>query len=425
MDRSLRACLGGTLLLRFSSGLTAAMLVFYLADLPRYGGSTVSPVIVGILTAAFFVAELSLSPVFGALSDRFGHHRLMQVGPVLGAIAVIVTALSTNLAVLGTTRLIEGAAAAVSVPSILGFLAMSTAGDERLRGRASAAFEAVTVAGLGGGIAAAGVSWTLLGQAAFYLNAVLYVAALVVYRFGVSASGTSASPAGEAMSGRRAGYGRLLRTSRVWLLAPTWMAVNAALGLYTSQTLFQLVRGPDPRFGDQLLVGGFTPLELAAGFAVGIAVFFAGLAYWGGRFAHLRRTTIIAYGIGGGALMAVAALALNHSAGLAEAGRLPLLLVGLCGLFVLAGATPAALGLLADMSEGFPADRGAIMGLYGVFLGVGQVVGLLVGGVVAEIAALDGILAATFVLMGVAMLPLARLRAAEAGFRSGLVDWDR
>ena len=50
------------------------------------------------------------------------------------------------------------------------------------------------------------------------------------------------------------------------------------------------------------------------------------------------------------------------------------------GLFVLAGATPAALGLLADISEQFPTDRGAIMGLYSVFLAVGQIAGSLIGG---------------------------------------------
>ncbi|MBA2489612.1 MAG: MFS transporter, partial [Chloroflexi bacterium] len=358
MNPSLRACLGGTFLLRFSSGLTAALLVFYLADLPRYGGPAVSPLIVGVLTAAFFVAEVSLSPLFGALSDRFGHHLLMQLGPLLGAVAVVMTALSTDLAVLGATRLLEGAAAAVSVPSILAYLALSTATDERLRGRVSAAFEAVTVAGLGGGIAAAGVVWTILGQTAFYANAVLYLAALVVYRIGVSRPRLASGQACETTPVGRVGYRILLSNSRVWLLAPTWMAINAALGLYTSQTLFQLVRAPDPRFSDQLMVGGFSPLEVTLGFAVGICVFFAGLAYWGRRFAHLRRTTIFAYGIAGGGLMALAALALNHSGDVDAVYRAPLALVGLVGLFVLAGATPAALGLLADMSEAFPADRG-------------------------------------------------------------------
>ena len=42
MDRSLWAVLGGTFTLRFSTGLTGAMLAFYLADLPQHGGPEVS-----------------------------------------------------------------------------------------------------------------------------------------------------------------------------------------------------------------------------------------------------------------------------------------------------------------------------------------------------------------------------------------------
>jgi MFS family permease len=91
--------------------------------------------------------------------------------------------------------------------------------------------------------------------------------------------------------------------------------------------------------------------------------------------------------------------------------------VGL-GLFLIAGATPAALGLLADISESFPADRGAIMGLYSVFLALGQIIGALIGAVAASLWALDGILIATLVLLGVALLPLARLRRFEFAFQA-------
>ena len=76
------------------------------------------------------------------------------------------------------------------------------------------------------------------------------------------------------------------------------------------------MRTPDPRFSDQLLVGGFDPLMVTAGFVVAGAVFFAGLAYWGNRFKDLRRTTIILYGLGGGTLLVASALLLNHSGGL-------------------------------------------------------------------------------------------------------------
>ena len=415
------AVLFGTFTLRFSTGLTGAMLVYYLADLPAHGGVEVSALVVGLFTALFFATELVASPFFGLLSDRLGHHRVMQHGPVFGAVAVILTGLFTDLFILGGTRVLEGAATAASVPSILGFIAMATANDEGLRGRVAARFELATIAGLGGGFAAAGIFWEVFkdlgfAPAAFYVNALFYVGSLAIYRYGVAAPDEPAGPHHQPEFGLQR-YGRLIRSSHVWLLAPTWIAVNAALGLYTSQTLFALVRVPVPRFADQLLMGGFSPLEVTAGFVVGGVVFFAGIIYWGDRFKKYRRTTIIFYGLLGGALLVAGALALNHSGGLEPVLRIPLAMVAAAGLFVLAGATPAALGLLADISEAFPDDRGAIMGLYSVFLAIGQILGALVGGWAAEVFGFDGILVATFVLMAVALPPLFQLRLFEHRFQ--------
>ena len=95
----------------------------------------------------------------------------------------------------------------------------------------------------------------------------------------------------------------------------------------------------------------------------------------------------------------------------AARGGLSAIVVG--GVFVRAGRTPAALGLLADISERFPGDRGAIMGLYSVFLALGQILGSLIGGTAADLRGIDGILVATLLLLGVALIPLARLRRFE------------
>ena len=104
MDRSLWAVIGGTFTLRFSTGLTGAMLAVYLAKLPEHGGQPVDAFVVGVFAATFYLAELVLSPFFGALSDRIGHHKVMLFGPVFGAVAVILTAITTNLLLLGGTR---------------------------------------------------------------------------------------------------------------------------------------------------------------------------------------------------------------------------------------------------------------------------------------------------------------------------------
>lgn len=435
MRRSLNAVLLGTFTLRFSTGLTGAMLLYYLAQLPDFGGPEVSGSVAGIMTAAYFAAELLLSPAFGVLSDRVGAHRIMQVGPILGAIAVVVTATTTDLWLLGGTRWLEGMAAAASIPSILGYIAIVTSGNVRLRGQSVARFEAATIAGLGVGAVAAGPLFELLGRGAFLANAVVYVVSFAIYRYGVRPVATDEAAleaAGElpissaevrpsSIDWRR--YGRLLASSGVWLLAPTWIALNAIIGAWTTQSVFQLVReNPDPQFADQLLMGGFAPNQVSIGLAIALVVFFAGIFVWGNLFRRLRRTTIIGVGLVGGLVMIGSAYAINHSSDWPLPALIGLVLVALAGLFVLAGATPAALGMLADISEIHPADRGAIMGLYSVFLGLGQIIGSVTSGAAADWSGIDGLLVASLVTLIVALLPLRWLRGSEhlVGLRSGV-----
>ena len=427
MRRSLAAVLVGTFTLRFSTGLTGALLVFYLADLEGFGASRVTAVEVGLLTAAFYVAELVLSPFFGMLSDRIGSRPVMQYGPIFGAVAVVLTAVTTDLFLLGVTRWLEGAAAAASIPSILGFIAVATSDDEALRGKTVARFEAATLAGLGLGLVAAGGLWAVMGRNAFYLNAVLYGVSFLIYRFGVTVQGrtsereltreTEELGAGGVTAVSRGfdlgRYRRVLSNPAVWLLAPTWIAVNGFIGAWTSQSIFQLVNEPRPGFEEQLLMGNVEPTQVSIGLAVALLVFFAGLFYWGNRFKRYRRTSIMAIGIAGGVVMTAAIFGINHAAGGLAVLQVPLALVAAAGLFVLAGATPAALGMLADISEQHPADRGAIMGLYSVFLAIGQVVGSLLGGGAAEWMGIDGLLAASAGLLVLAFVPLRWLRGSE------------
>ena len=60
---------------------------------------------------------------------------------------------------------------------------------------------------------------------------------------------------------------------------------------------------------------------------------------------------------------------------------------------------------------------GAVMGLYSVFLAIGQILGSFIGGFAADRAAIDGLLIATLVMMGVALLPLYQLRQYEHHLR--------
>ncbi len=420
MDRSLRAVLFGTFTLRFSTGLTGAMLATYLAKFHTFHPEApeVDALTVGLLAATFYLAELVLSPIFGILSDRLGHHRVMLWGPVFGAVAVVLTALTGNLLILGGTRWLEGGSTAASVPSILGYLAIATAGNEALRGRAASRFEAATLAGIGAGFVVAPKLFEAVGTNAFFLNALFYGVSLAIYYFGVKdPTGEKAAVAGEHTTLKR--YMQLVRHSHIWLLAPTWIAVNAAIGLWFSQSLFQFQKEDSPFRATQWLLQGFSANEVTIGaICIGI-VFGIGIFWWGNRFDRFRRTTIILYGVYGGIALAAAGLVINHAAfGATSNLVLGGLVVGSLavfagGLFVLAGATPAAVGLLADVSEQFPGDRGAIMGLYSVFLGIGQIGGSLLGGVAAEWQGMDGLLIGTAAILALALIPLGRLRKVE------------
>ncbi|HEY8180191.1 MAG TPA: MFS transporter, partial [Candidatus Limnocylindria bacterium] len=261
MNRSISAVLLGTFTLRFSTGLTGGLLVYYLASLPDYGGVPVASTTVGILTAAYFLAELVLSPPFGYLADRYGAHRIMQIGPVFGVVAVLITSITVDLWIIGGTRLLEGAAAAASIPSILGYIALATSGDQSIRGRAVSRFEGATLLGIGFGIVAAGPIFETIGRVGFVVNGVIYVLSFAIYRWGVAE--LHHTPESEDAADDRelrpqrldlGRYRRILGSSRVWLLAPTWIALNAVLGSWTSQSIFQLVRHPPPGFENQLLM---------------------------------------------------------------------------------------------------------------------------------------------------------------------------
>jgi MFS family permease len=415
MDRSMRAVMAGTFTLRFSTGLTGAMLAVYLAKLPEHGGPVVAATTLALLHATFYLSELVLSPLFGVLSDRLGHHRVMLFGPAFGAVAVILTGLTTNLVLLGGTRILEGASTAASIPSILGYLALATAGSEVLRGKAAARFEGATLAGIGAGFAVAPLLFEALGPVAFFLNAGVYGVSFLIYRFGVEDRDRDERAAAASVRASRmdlSRYGALLRTAHVWLLAPTWIAVNASIGLWFSQSIFQFSQA-NAKFPDQSLHRGFSAVEISLTAVVVGVLFGAGLLYWGNRFKSLRRTTIILYGIIGGGILVAGGVAINHGAGLPLIVPIGGAIAAAFGLFVLAGATPAALGLLADISERFPTDRGAIMGLYSVFLAIGQIIGSLIGGFAAEWRGIDGLLFGTFGLLLIALLPLARLRRQE------------
>ena len=65
MARPVLAVIFGTFTLRLATGITGAMLIYYYAAFPQYGGEPVDARTVGVLGALFYATELVASPLFG------------------------------------------------------------------------------------------------------------------------------------------------------------------------------------------------------------------------------------------------------------------------------------------------------------------------------------------------------------------------
>jgi MFS family permease len=417
MNRSISSMLLATFVLRVSTAITGGMLLFLVADMTKGDGS--GPRVISFLSSGFYTTELTGAIVFGVLADRYGRKVIMLLGPLFGGVAVAMTALTTHVPILFVTRLLEGGSTAASIPSTLGFIAAETAHDERLRGRVVSQFELVSLGGmLAVGPALAGVLWDAFGRPAFFLNCGFYAVALGLYAYGVhevprnrQADLAPAPPARRKTISGVSRYLRMATNRKVLLFAPTWLAINAILGLWALQAPL-LLKGNvyDP---SQFLMQGISATSIGFGTAALAVVFGAGILFWGVVYARFRRTTMLLLGVGAFVVMTFDILAINHLGGTSTSLLGGLGAVAVVSLFVLSGATPAALGLLADVSEGFEEDRSAIMGLYSVFLGIGQVLGAILGGLAASWKGIDGLIVATAGLLVIGIIALLNLRHHE------------
>src|SRR5512142_3146902 len=169
--RSLAAVIVGSLLLRAAAGAMGENIQFYLgfinaaakaADHPlrTISGATIQEIsytLSGIIIATFFAAELIGSPIFGAWSDKYGRKLFIIFGPLFGAIAVQITAMTTVIWMLIATLLLEVLSTATNAPAPLGYIAEATSHSQKLRSRIVGFFEIATIGGFA--IGASIVGW--------------------------------------------------------------------------------------------------------------------------------------------------------------------------------------------------------------------------------------------------------------------------
>ena len=442
LTRSLAAVIVGSLLLRAAAGAMGENIQFYFNAIHEAALSPTHPLrlvtaarhlypisytLGGIIIGAFFAAELIGAPLFGAWSDRYGRKLFIIFGPLFGALAVQITAMTTIVWLLIFTRLLEGLSTASNAPATLGYLAEATAGSHRLRSRVTGLFEVATIGGIALGFSLGGLLWRHFGTAAivagipltspaFALNSLIYLASLLVLWFGMSDLRPSTPRSGsrpiEGASEQWRHYWRIVSSPRVAGFAPAWIAINAVLGVWIN--LIPRVLTDKTRFPHQLLVGKFDSFQAGNIVAAYALVFVLGIALWTVLFPHVKRFKVMLIGVGGLLASCLLIFALNREPALDAPLVLPLAGLLFLSIMVQSGFTPAALAHLADITEEHAGDRGAIMGLYSVFLGLGQFLGASIGGPFVDWMGADGVVLITTLFGLIAGGLLLRLFAHEA-----------
>lgn len=426
MTRSITACLLGTLILRIASAVAGSTIQFYFAYIDR-NIYQLSDTMRGFALGLFFLPELIGSPILGAWSDRRGRKFFMSLAAFLGMLGAQITGMTTNFAVLTIARLLGGLSTASAFPATLGYLSAITSHSESLRARILGLFQIATLAGTIIGIFIGGRLWDNYASRAFAIDALLYAASLIVFLLGireVRQTKSSAPPtipkdsSNTAVLSRTLAYYRSVFFSPTILrFAPAWIAMTMMLGIWLNHLVSQLVSPPGD-FPGQLLYGLLSTSKQAGNLVstyatILFAIFGLGVLLWTFALGRLRRTDVMLIAISGLFILCGVLFLLNHTASL-SVSIVPLyILLATLALLVTSGLMPAALTYLADVTEEKTEDRGAIMGLYTIFFGLGGFLGTVVGGPAADAAGIDGILAATVVLGVIITGALFRLHRIE------------
>jgi len=415
--RSLIAIIVGSLILRLASQTTGQMLQFYFSHIHK-NYYHLSHTLTGFITASFFITELFGSLILGAMSDRYGRRLFILLGPVFGLMAVQMTSMTVVLWLLVITRLLEGLSTASSVPATLGYISEATVGRPALRARVIGLFEITLVGGIALGASVGGYLWryfghraTVLGleltSPAFAINGLIYLVSLIIFAWGLK--DLKRQPG--LITGAHAKlhhYRAVLRSRRVWLFIPAWLGIFSIIGVWINNSI-RLLTGDERRDG-QLLMGHVSTVQFGNGLAALAIIFAAGILVWSFILARYRKTSVMLIAVGGLFILLGTVYGLNQMSAFAGPLYYPLMAGLLLGVVLLSGFTPAALTYLADVTESYAEDRGSIMGLYSVFLGVGQLLGAMTGGYFAEQHGIDGLLWLSGVFGIITLMSLLLLR---------------
>jgi MFS family permease len=409
--RSVAPLLIGTFLLRSNSGAITITLGLLLAHISMHSARPITSVQVGLIPVVYYVSELTLSPCFGMFSDRVGRRFFLIAGPLIGLIEVYLLAFTPYdhpLPYLLSLQVLAGLSGAMAVPATLGYLADFTVNNQEYRARVMSLYELATTGGIATGTVLGGLAWQHLERKAFIAFAIVYLFVAFCMWLTPLVGQVIDRQRGFGLTIRR--YGRIIRTPRLFIFIPAWICISAMVGIWlSSQPTFVLSMAPHHHTA-QLLMGIFSGPNAGRSISLtlgGLALFFgAGLLFWAFFLHRISRLRLMLLSVVGIYMGCIALWGLNHGGIAGGVVKIWWFLLLLAGIFAETGFAPAALSYLADISEDAAKDRGLVMGLYSVFLGVGEIVGNGLGGIFAHQFGFDGLIYLTALLACVALISL-------------------
>ena len=420
IHRSITPLLVGTFIQRMNSGAGTIIYGLLLAQLAVHAKHTITSVQVGLLPVVFYLAELSLAPLMGSLSDRFGRRLFLVIGPLIGVVQAGLLVFTPNvdpLPYLLLLQILAGVSSAILTPVVLGYLADFSAFDQRRRMRVMSFYELVTSGGIAVGTVVGGLAWERFARNSYILLALLY---LVVAGCMFLAPTIRQVMVQSGLQETAYRYWHIIRSPRLFIFVPAWICISALIGVwFSSQLTFILsnhVRRPH-----QWLVG-ITSGHYGGGMLsliLGSYVLFFGLCllFWAFFLNRIPRLRLMLCSIGGIYLACIALFGINHSGLDAPQLLWFWILLLTIGIFAETSFAPSALAYLADISEDAAKDRGLLMGLYSIFLGLGQILGNGMGGLFARSLGFDGLILLTALLASIALPSLLLLLKRERNVR--------
>ncbi len=394
----------GTFIQRMNSGAGTVIYGLLLVQIAEHTNHAITSLQVGLLPVVYYISELTLAPLMGSLSDHFGRRRFLVLGPLLGLLQVVFLIFTPNtnaLLYLLALQVFAGISSAITTPVVLSYLADFTAINQSRRMRVMSFYELVTSGGIAVGTVVGGIAWERFGRSAYILLAILYfLVAVCMYL----------APVVNQVVERRTfvviarHYWSILRTPRLFIFMPAWICISALVGVWFGSQLTFILSSPlhnsqQVLMGSTSGPGGGHRLSLILGSYV--LYFGLCLLFWAFFLNHVPRLRLMFTSIAGVFLACIALAGINHRTD--DSLLFLWIFLLMIGVFAETSFAPSALAYLAEISEEAAKDRGLLMGLYSIFLGLGQIIGGGFGGIFARAFGFDGLIYLTALLACVAL----------------------